>query len=324
MSFIGTLGMQAAGQGTGNLVNEGMGLLFSGIKNKQQARQQKRLTNIEIDSQKHLTDFNMQKQLELWKATSYGGQMEELRKAGLNPGLLYGMGGGGGTTANISQGNVSGGTAGISQASRGAEGMGLQMPLIAAQVENIKADTELKKVDAAKRAGVDTELANTQIQDLTQGIANKKAQETLTNSQDAILKNELFEKYTTQDWRFTVYEHEASKAIDEARSAMIQADVDESTRDSKIEILAQNAIGAMLDNAYKTAQISKTEAEIKKIANDILLGWAQLSNEQQKTRIQQFTAEFQANHPGVMNVLGGAIQRLANSISKPLNGNKVE
>ena len=34
----------------------------------------------------------------MWKDTNYSAQMEELKKAGLNPGLLYGMSGGGATT----------------------------------------------------------------------------------------------------------------------------------------------------------------------------------------------------------------------------------
>ena len=44
MPVIGALGMQAAG----NLVNEGMGLLTQGIKNKQQLKQAKKLQAIQI------------------------------------------------------------------------------------------------------------------------------------------------------------------------------------------------------------------------------------------------------------------------------------
>ena len=92
------LGMQAASQAASGLIGTGMGLLLEGHNDRRQLRQQEKLQNLEIKGSKELTDYNAAKQLEMWKATNYPAQIEQMKLAGLNPALAYGMGGGGGVT----------------------------------------------------------------------------------------------------------------------------------------------------------------------------------------------------------------------------------
>lgn len=153
MINIAQLGMQTVNKAADTAI----GMLLGKWNDKRQLKQQEQLQNLQIEGQKKLTDYNTSKQLQMWKDTNYKAQVEELKKAGLNPGLIYGMSGGGGTTANISPGNVSGG-----QAPTGGReiqdmiGMGLQYQLLAAQKANIEADTKLKETEATKKGGVDT------------------------------------------------------------------------------------------------------------------------------------------------------------------------
>ena len=167
MPFIADLGMAAAGQAAGNIINEGLGLLTQPLKNKQQLKQAQKLQWMQEEGAVRLGDYNYGKQLEMWKATNAPAQVAMLKEAGLNPALLYGSKGGGGATTG-SGGSMPGGQhAETASASRGAEGMGLQAALLQAQKENIEADTELKKADAAKTSGVDTKEAEARIANLT-------------------------------------------------------------------------------------------------------------------------------------------------------------
>ena len=77
--------------------------------------------------------------MDIWEKTNYKAQMGQLEKAGLNPGLIYGMGGSGGTL---------GGSSATAQGAAGTGSMDIagaaQIALLNAQRENIEADTENK------------------------------------------------------------------------------------------------------------------------------------------------------------------------------------
>lgn len=89
----------------GNLgVNYATGLLndYRQVRmNETTGRQNLRLSNWQ-------TDYNMQKQLELWQKTGPVGMTEQLNKAGLNPALQYGMSGAGGGTTAVQTGHQQG------------------------------------------------------------------------------------------------------------------------------------------------------------------------------------------------------------------------
>jgi hypothetical protein len=108
-------------------------------------------------------------QMKMWKDTNYEAQVGELKKAGLNPGLLYGKGGGGGTTTGAGVGGgQAANAAAIQSANTQSAGMGIQgamaikqMQLMESQAKNLDADTldKLKK-PAGTEAG--TVLAGAQ------------------------------------------------------------------------------------------------------------------------------------------------------------------
>ena len=113
--------------------------------------------------------------MQYWEDTNYQAQREQMEKAGLNVGLMYGGQGQGGQTMNPG-GSASGGSI---EGRNGLSGMGMQIgadvALKMAQAKNIEAQTK-------KLEGVDTDEARTRIDDLLQGITNKKAQEQLSTS----------------------------------------------------------------------------------------------------------------------------------------------
>lgn len=156
-TFIGGLAQGAANTAVG----QGLGLLVNAFTGKAQERQQKRLTEQQIEAQKRMGEIRNAQELDMWNKTNYGAQVEHMKNAGLNVGLMYGGAGGGGTTGTGGA-TVTGGTAdGASERA----GMGIQLAsqlaLQQAQVENIKADTEQKKATTAK-TGAETVTAEFQ------------------------------------------------------------------------------------------------------------------------------------------------------------------
>lgn len=91
---------------------------------------------LQIKGQKEMTDYNVDKQLAMWKKTGPVGMAEQLGMAGLNKALMYGGTGAGGQSNSITGGSV--GTGGGSQA---APMQGMSMLLMKAQADNLKADT---------------------------------------------------------------------------------------------------------------------------------------------------------------------------------------
>ena len=99
--------------------------------------------------------------------------MDQMKKAGLNPGLMYGQGGGGGTTANVNSGSVTGGqAAGQSGEIQAMMGMGLQREMLQAQKEVLASQADLNRAEAEKKRGVDTSKTQAEIDNLLQGYDN--------------------------------------------------------------------------------------------------------------------------------------------------------
>lgn len=227
---------------------------------RRQINQQRELNRLGAETSKDLTDYNYAKQLQMWKDTSYGAQKEQMELAGLNPALMYGMGGGGGQSVGSGSGASAGGSqaansAQTSQAATGAQGMGLQIAsqiaLMGAQKENIEADTEKKKVEAAKTAGVDT--------------ANVEANTGLLNTTNNLKKIEEYVSRHTQQEAIERIIGESRQAIENATTATADAEVARKTVDERIEMLKVAIHKTMNegDNAVRQGSILEAEAIIK-------------------------------------------------------------
>lgn len=199
--------------------------------------------------------------LDMWKQTNYPAQVDMLKRAGLNPGLMYGMSGGGGATATPTGGNAQ------NTASRGMDIQGAaQLALLKAQTENIEADTAQKQATTTKTAGVDTdktksETENNVLNSIILKYAGKEAKDTyerVTSPNRGVqAKTYQEELEARQAQAGTIYElWKEGKLYDKGNAEIEQlllnnAKTREETRNiiKQFDILEENLKGAKLSNA---------------------------------------------------------------------------
>lgn len=132
-----------------------LGIGINALGRKSQEKQQKRLQEQQIKGAKEMSDYEKANQMDMWKKTNYGAQVAELNKAGLNPALLYGMGGGGGATTGGGSGAMP--TGGVAESPSSGTKSIMDMALMKAQTAVMESQARKNNVEADKTAGVDTE-----------------------------------------------------------------------------------------------------------------------------------------------------------------------
>ena len=137
---------------------------------KKQHERQKELMGIQSENQKMLNKQGQALQMQTWRDTGYGAQMGQMKEAGLNPALMYGMSGGGGQTT----GSQSGGSAQSGSAAAPMDiGAIAQVALMTAQAGKLKAET----------ANIEKDSKNKEV------TWSKIVAETVNLTEDSIRKN---------------------------------------------------------------------------------------------------------------------------------------
>ena len=277
--YAAQLGMQTGAGLIGSGVNGILGLIFgrklAQENDDRQYNQANRLGQLQLGFNKQMTDYQMMKQLEMWEKTNFSAQKEQMKKAGLNPALLYGMGGAGGAT-------VGGGAAqsgGSQQAPHGGgEIMGMmslaqQQQLNQANIELMKSQANLNNVEADKKKGVDTDNTKATTESIKQGINESEAREKLTNTENAIKEVELNIKQQTSENQIAMVGTALQKIHKEFEILSTQDFQNKNTVLERIKQAEIETIGMLIDNDLKKQQITESKERINKMAQDILQGW---------------------------------------------------
>ena len=242
-------------------------------------------------------DAEYRRNLQMWKDTNFGAQRNEMEKAGLSVGLMYGNGGG-------SAASTAGGTATQPSAPKTnpvevalqQQAMGLQLKQIEAQNKLAGAETAKTLAEANKIAGVDTkgqELDNkwkeieNRIQLSKENIAESNITEAAANAKKAteLWKQEaLNTKYLDETQKERVAKLVSEIALLQKEGAVQNSIVDvnyETAR--KIQKEIENFQYEMVTRRM-SAEAAKEQAAamVDKIAKDYELGKGHLNNENQK------------------------------------------
>lgn len=177
----------------GNFINSsagggivGMGInwldeqLYGDKRRKQQLEQQKELIQQQTEAQKELADYGMGISKEMFEATGYVAQRRQMEEAGLNPALMYGHAGAGGSTTSASAGQVTGGQASNEAQKKQAEvqemGMALQMQKQMAEIKLLNAQAKEHETSAklkGEQATTESDKREILIENMRQeGIGN--------------------------------------------------------------------------------------------------------------------------------------------------------
>lgn len=304
----------AAASAAGAAAGQGMGMLGTGIgaraANRRNYHAQKKMNErVNKPYAEWMANLQAQKDYEMWVKTGPQGMKQQLKEAGLNPALMYGMSGAGGGTMGNS------GSTGQSQASDHDGGAGAGMAIgaqIAAQAAQAQAQTELIKAqtknvnaDTENKQGLERDKTRMEIEDLAAGVENKRAQTQLTRVQKDLqqiavnIGNETYEQTVDK----VIAEADLAKNTYDRESLALNED--RATYKIKIETTRQLAINAVLQNALLRAQTEKTQAdtektkaEVAKWAEELSQGWTKLSIEEQRLKLDTIKGKLQAMPPG--------------------------
>lgn len=310
-TFIEQLAQQTGSQALGGI----MGLVLGGINDRRQLQQQQQLQNMQIKGQKEMTDYNFQKQMQMWLDTNYSAQKDQLKKAGLNPGLIYGMGGAGGATTGGGSGNVQGASAPAGGGEiRDMMGMGIQYQLLKAQKDNIEAQTK-KTLGEAQNLPLQGENIKASTASLTQGIENQKAQQELLQVETDIKRIEEHIKGKTQNLTIARISYETEEALERLGIIQNEHRLSDKTLLDQISIVKARMFGAWLSNELTRAQTANTKIQTEFAPGYYGVEYSKMLQIAQQLGINQQNADTQRNQ----QLLNEWVDDLSKSTGLPLD-----
>ena len=281
------LAEQALGAGAGAALSTGLGLLLENHNDRRQLRQQDALNKQQLQIDLAKMDSQQRLALDFWHKTNIGAQKEEIETSGMNPAMMYAMGGAGGSATT---GNASGSVSAPNAPGGGSEILGLQM--IGAQKALIEAQTKKTKAEAERISGVGTRLGEAQIESLMQGVQNAKAVEALTKVQTGIAEIEQDLKTDSYEDVLNTIKYQARAAEKQLQLLTNEKDISDATKQDKIDTIHANLIGLGIANELKKQQIQLTKEQTKQIVQNIAQGWKALSIQEKNALINLKNSEI--------------------------------
>ena len=161
-----------------------------------------------------------------------------------------------------------------------------QGKMLESQIKLNEAQAKKLEVEANKTAGVDTDLAKTQIE-----------------------ANMILNEFNTENFE---------TALEKAKAELnnVNANTEKAVAEGKLSTI--DAVTRQWENTERIvntiASTEKMNESIKQEWTKVQQGWKDLEQksrgldiEEQKAEIQEFTAETQRNYPGLMNVTGNIV-----------------
>lgn len=232
----------------------------------QQRADNEYLMNKQAELNREQADYSTDLAKNYWDYTNFENQVKHMKEAGLNPALFYAKGGQGGSTGGGQAQGVGLPSTTPTMARIQAQGMGAQLQNILSQVELNKAVAKKTDAEADKIKGVDTQLAE----------AEAKLKERIANLQDTVEKV-LNSQEKMNAANYFKIQAEERKIWEEARKAVVDAEVAEKTKDANIEAAAIANWKNILAGIESISRTNLNEQQIEKLKNDMAVAWANVA-----------------------------------------------
>ena len=275
-----------------------MGALNANSASNQSWQKQHQLMEIQAELNRKNAKFNTAQAKEMWNYTNFKNQMKHIKEAGLSPGLIYGMGGQGGSTQGA------GAASGVGLPQDQSVGMGLRAQEIGIEMANALSQIKLNESQASKNEaeankikGVDTEAQQATIDNLIAQTSNEKIKRGLILGQIRVADAEEELKRNTADWtkekaeetRWNVksLQKGIEKLTAEIDGVELDNDLKKRTIDNKVKESSLTLQNLMAEILLKGSQRKVNEEQAKAIPAEILQGWERLVKEGKALIIQR-------------------------------------
>lgn len=289
----------------GSIIGAGIGLAGSILGRKQQNEDQREMMELQAKLNQQQAQYNQGLAKDMWNYTSFPNQVKKMKDAGLNPALIYGMGGQGGSSSGAGQASGVGlSDAKGMQTGIAIQGMGLELANLASQIELNKSQAEKNKAEAEKTAGVDTQVQQATMENLITQTENEKVKKGLIYA-DTRFKDALEEvtraKVDEVGWNVK----NLMKSLELADRNIRATDLDNELKDRTMEANVKQANeilkNTMADTLVKYSQGKVNEAEAKAIGEKVEQGWSSIGI--QMAEKEQGWQQLEQNAEKIMNDL---------------------
>ena len=263
--FGEALAIQAGSEIAGGLSEQlsyGIGEItgYNDALRKDSLKQYTDMSNIQAEIQKKQYDYQLQQ-------TSPSANMKRLKEAGLNPALMYGMSGAGGSTGTM--GSVAGGntpsSAQIKANNMASQGYAMQLAKLQSEIDVNKSVAKVNEANAEK-AGADTHTTEAMRETLIENMKQSGIDQWLKNQLTGWMMRSKDDKNT--DWQMSndVYEIIGfTFAHDSKQAALLTNSVLKSYNDAV-------ASGQLGEAATKNAETNRLSLELQKQMTDYQTG----------------------------------------------------
>lgn len=261
----------------GAIIGAGIGLAGSILGRKKQNEDQREMMELQAKLNQQQAQYNQGLAKDMWNYTSFPNQVRKMKDAGLNPALIYGMGGQGGSSSGAGQASGVGlSDAKGMQTGMAIQGMGLELANLASQVELNKSQAEKNRAEAEKTVGVDTQVQQATMENLIAQTANEKVKKGLIYA-DTRFKDALEEITRTKVDEVGWNIKNLMKSLELADRNIRATDLDNELKDRTMEANVRQANeilkNTMADTLVKYSQGKVNEAEAKAIGEKVEQGW---------------------------------------------------